>query len=70
MATTETIGAPSNNFISDETRRDAGRYFGAQGLADTIGALDSITVLGAGASTVQVGLRADRVPPLPDTRGR
>ncbi len=54
-------------------RRDPLRrrsLFPRAGLGRHIGTLDSITVLGAGASTVQVGLRADRAPPLPDTRGR
>lgn len=57
------------HFVAEATFRSAEKYFGAQGLVDTVGSLGNFSMLAMCLNAFEVDLQPDRTPPFPDIRG-
>ncbi|MFF5297413.1 carboxymuconolactone decarboxylase family protein [Paractinoplanes globisporus] len=57
------------HFVTDETFAGALKFFGPQGLVDTVGSLGNFSMLGMCLNAFQVDLQAGKEPPFPDVKG-
>jgi len=58
-----------DHFVTDETFATAMKFFGPQGLVDTVGSLGNFSMLGMCLNAFQVDLQPGKEPPFPDIDG-